>query len=93
MISKSLENVANCAYAKSPSLEGSNEGDLPHLGFQRLTCMLQGGTTFLLTSKLVDIPVSRVRNFILETVSSRNQGVEVPHHTVRIVIIRWACQQ
>ena len=41
MISKSLENVANCAYAKSPSLEGSNEGDqdLPHLGFQRLTCM------------------------------------------------------
>ena len=39
MISKSLENVANCAYAKSPSLEGSKEGDLPHLGFQKLTCM------------------------------------------------------
>ena len=36
----SLENVVNCAYAKSPSLEGSNEGDLPHFGFQRLTCML-----------------------------------------------------
>ena len=31
-----------CAYAKSPSLEGSNEGDLPHLGFQRLTCMYMG---------------------------------------------------
>ena len=46
MISKRLENVANCAYAKSPSLEGSNEGDLPHLGFQRLTCMMssQGST-------------------------------------------------
>ena len=40
LTSKSLENVANCAYAKSPSLEGSNEGDLPHLGFQRLTCMV-----------------------------------------------------
>ena len=24
MISMSLENVANCAYTKSPSLEGSN---------------------------------------------------------------------
>ena len=33
------KKVANCVYAKPPSLEGSNEGDLPHLGFQRLTCM------------------------------------------------------
>ena len=37
------KKVANCVYAKPPSLEGSNEGDLPHLGFQRLTCMFRPG--------------------------------------------------
>ena len=40
---------------------------------------LQGGTTFLLTSKLADIPVSRVRK-TLSKVGGKSSGVSAREH-------------